>query len=75
MGSNVLREALAAREKFLAERPHLREYQEQIDAIMEKVPEHQRLEVIHQLALEKMFDLKDALGELKGAIDVGSEEK
>jgi hypothetical protein len=70
MTQNIrLQQAIEAREKFLNEHPHLRSYQAEIDAIMDKVPEKQRLEVIHQLALEKMMNLKDAMGQLKGALD------
>lgn len=72
----TLEEAIAARDKFLEDRPHLVAYQKEIDAILEKVPESQRAEVLHQLALGKMMDMHEAVlalsKELKNAYTVSS---
>jgi uncharacterized FlaG/YvyC family protein len=73
--NELLDRALRAREEFLADKPHMQAYQDEIDALMDKVPQHQRLEVIHQLALEKMMDLGDALRQLKGILDAESRKQ
>jgi hypothetical protein len=68
---NYLKEAIAARDKFLEEHPHLQEFQNEITDLLDKVPEHQRLEVLHQLVLERMMEMQRQtnllLGELENA--------
>lgn len=65
----LLSRALSARDKFLEDKPHLKAYQDEIDSILDKVPEKQRLEVIHMLAANKMVDLQKALGDLVVALN------
>ena len=55
---NYLEKAIAARDKFLEEHPHLQEFQNEITELLDKVPEHQRLEVLHQLALERTMEMQ-----------------
>jgi hypothetical protein len=68
---NYLKEAIAARDKFLEEHPHLQKFQNEITDLLDKVPEHQRLEVLHQLVLERMMEMQRQtnllLGELENA--------
>lgn len=67
--NKILRQAIVDLEEFLVDNPHMRAYQEEIETLMDKVPEHQRLEVIQQLMLEKMLNLRDSLGEIKGTLN------
>jgi len=62
--SKAISKAILARDKYLEDNPRLKAYQEEIDSILSKVPEEQRLEVLHMLALGKMMDLQNAMGDL-----------
>lgn len=68
---SCLEDAIAARDKYLEEHPHLQVFQDEITAILDKVPAHQRLEVLHQLSLERMLEMQKQtnilLKELKNA--------
>lgn len=53
-----LEKAIANRDRFLEEHPHLKAYQEFIDEILDKTPQHLRGEVLAQLGLQKSQELQ-----------------
>lgn len=56
---STLERALAARERFLGEHPHLRPFQAEIDDVLEKSGNHQgRLAVLGMLIQGKLLQLQ-----------------
>lgn len=57
--ASALERALAERERFLNERPHLRPFQAEIDNVLEKSGNHQgRLAVLGMLIQGKLLELQ-----------------
>jgi len=65
---NTLQKAIAKRDEFLAEHPHLKEYQREIDEVLDKTPEHERAHVLGILMSSKLFELQNALLNLTEAV-------
>jgi hypothetical protein len=53
----ALEKAVAARDEFLEANPHLQNYQDEIDSILDRTPWGQRSEVMAMLICEKMESL------------------
>ena len=49
--------AVAARDKFLVDNPHMQKYQDEIDSILDRAPYGQRSEVLAMLICGKMDSL------------------
>jgi len=66
-----LQNALAERERFLKERPHMRTYQREIDDLLDKSGNHQgRLAVLGTLMHGKLIDIQRELYTLSKIIQV-----
>lgn len=62
-----LQEALANRERYLEGHPHLRDYQTEIDRILDKSGDvHGRLTVIGMLMQGKLLEMQGAFYKLNG---------
>jgi hypothetical protein len=71
----TLDEALAKREEYLAENPHLREYQSEINRILDNSGDTAaRMEVLGMLMQGKLLELQSELQKLKEAISCQKEE-
>lgn len=65
MPMNELQEAIAKRDKYLEDHPHLKEKQQEIDVILDKCTDGDRYEVIMTLLLEQMERQAAAINLLK----------
>lgn len=65
-----LEEAIAARDKFLAEKPHLKEFQAEIDRVLEMCKPEERAEVLLLMLAGRMNDLKGMLEKLNEYVQV-----
>jgi len=66
--SEILEEALKAREQFLKEHPHLQAFQDEIDRIMEKtVGFENRMSVLAFMIEAKLYELRDSISRLRPA--------
>lgn len=59
-----LEKAIANRDAFLEKHPHMVPYQESIDEILDKTPQHLRGEVLAQLGLQKSQELQQEVTKL-----------
>ena len=65
MPNELLEQALREREKFLAEHPHLAEYQEEIDDILDKSGDHTgRIATLGTLMQGKLLEMQAELTKL-----------
>lgn len=62
--NDKLEKAIAARDKFLKDHPHLEPFQEEINQILDKTPEAEKAEVMLLLLAGKLKELQDKMGEL-----------
>jgi hypothetical protein len=63
--------ALAERARFLERRPHMKEYQEEIDHLLDKSGSHQgRLAVLGALMQGKLLDIQKELFNLNKIIQI-----
>lgn len=70
-----LDEALAAREKFLLEHPHLRDYQEEVDRLLDSAgPDANRVAVLGTLMQGKLLELKEQMKLLLKEVGHGTTE-
>ena len=61
----ILQKALAERERYLKARPHMRDYQTEIDSVLDKSGSHQgRLMVLGMLIQGKILELQMELAKL-----------
>jgi len=64
----ILEAALRAREQFLKEHPHLQDFQNEIDRIMEKtVGFENRMSVLAFMIETKLYELRDSIALLRPA--------
>lgn len=61
---NDLQTAIAKRDQFLKDHPHLQSYQDQISNILDRTPEKDRMHVLGILMSTKLIDLQKKLLEL-----------
>ena len=61
---NSLQKAIEVRDAFLEERPHMKEYQKQIDEILDKCKPEDRFAVISLLMSGKMMELQQHMNNL-----------
>ena len=61
---NSLQKAIEARNAFLEERPHLKQYQQEIDSILDKCKPEDRFTVISLLMSGKMVELQNHMADL-----------
>jgi len=67
----ILQVALAERARFLEKRPHMKEYQEEIDSLLDKSGDHQgRLAVLGALMQGKLIDIQKELFMLNKIIQI-----
>jgi len=67
----ILQTALAERDQFLKERPHLQAYQNEIDSLLDKSGSHQgRLAVLGTLMQGKLLEIQRELFHLNKLIQV-----
>jgi hypothetical protein len=67
----ILEAALAERARFLETRPHMKEYQEEIDNLLDKSGDHQgRLAVLGALMQGKLLDIQKELFTLNKIIQI-----
>jgi len=67
----ILEAALAERARFLEKRPHMKEYQEEIDTLLDKSGDHQgRLAVLGALMQGKLLDIQKELFTLNKIIQM-----
>jgi hypothetical protein len=67
--NDTLQTALAEREQFLAHRPHLQAYQDQIDKILDKSGNHHgRLAVLGTLMQGKLLEMQIELKKLNAIL-------
>jgi hypothetical protein len=64
-----LQKAIEARDKYLEERPHLKVFQEEIDDILSKCTEDDKLSVITLMMSAKLLEFQDALLKLKKELE------
>jgi len=62
-----LSKSIAERDEMLRKYPHLRKKQAEIDEIMAKTPEKDRVEVLFIMLGTKLTELNKELAKLKGA--------
>jgi hypothetical protein len=65
-----IEDAIAKRDAYIKERPHLQEFQNQIDDALDKCAEEDRPEVLMILLAGKMAELRDRMNELQELVDV-----
>jgi len=58
---NILKETIEIRDKFLKDHPHMQEFQNEIDDIINKTPTHMRKDVAITLLISKMQELQQNL--------------
>jgi hypothetical protein len=65
MSDKETRDAIAARDKFLEKYPHLKEYQDEIDQLLDKAGDKQgRMAVLGMLMQERLLALNTELFKL-----------
>jgi predicted metalloenzyme YecM len=65
---NTLEEAIAKRDQYLKENPHLQSYQDQIDDIMDKCKPEDRKDALLMMMHEKVTQLSEQMINLKDAL-------
>ena len=72
MDKKQLQEAIAARDKFLEDHPHLKEYQQEIDRIMDGVGENPatRMETLSIMMSTKLLEQS---AELQKLVNIANE--
>ena len=67
--NEALQAALAERDQFLARRPHLKAYQDQIDKVLDKSGNHEgRLAVLGTLMQGKLLEMQAELKKLNAIL-------
>ena len=65
---DTLKEAIKRRDEFLKERPHLKQQQVELDELLDKCRDEDRLSVITMLMMKNMIELQKKTMELKETI-------
>jgi hypothetical protein len=65
---NPLQAAIQKRDNFLNENPHLKPLQDEIDRILDKCVESDRLAVINMMMMQNVIDLQKETLKLKGML-------
>ena len=69
--TDILQTALAERDQFLKERPHMQAYQNEIDSLLDKSGSHQgRLAVLGTLMQGKLLEIQRELFRLNKIIQI-----
>lgn len=64
--NECLRKAIARRDRFVAQHPHVKAYQAEIDALLDKAGNHQdRLAVLGMLMQGRLMEMQFAFNKLK----------
>ncbi len=58
---DTLQIAIKKRDKFLKDHPHMQEFQNEIDDILEKTPTHMKKDVVITLLISKLQELQQNL--------------
>jgi hypothetical protein len=65
---DALKEAIKRRDEFLKEHPHLKQQQVELDELLDKCRDEDRLSVITMLMMKNMMELQKKTMELKETI-------